>query len=33
MWEEITHPIINFNGGTVEVYEWISKGATDERKL
>ena len=24
MWGEITYPILNFNGTTVEVYEWIN---------
>ena len=24
MWDEITYPFPNFNGGTVEVWEWIS---------
>ena len=24
MWDEITYPFLNFNGATVEVYEWIS---------
>ena len=24
MWDEITYPFPNFNGGTVEVREWIS---------
>ena len=24
VWDEITYPFLNFNGGTVEVYEWIS---------
>ena len=24
MWNEITYPFPNFNGGTVEVWEWIS---------
>ena len=24
MWDEITHPFPNFNGATVEVWEWIS---------
>ena len=23
-WDEITYPFLNFNGATVEVYEWIS---------
>ena len=24
MWEEITYPFANFNGATVEIWEWIS---------
>ena len=24
MWDAITYPLLNFNGATVEVYEWIS---------
>ena len=24
VWDEITYPSLNFNGATVEVYEWIS---------
>ena len=24
VWEEITHPFPNFNGATVEVWEWLS---------
>ena len=24
MWDEITYPLLNFNGATVEVEEWIS---------
>ena len=24
VWDEITYPILNFNGATVEVQEWIS---------
>ena len=24
MWDEITYPFPNFNGATVEVWEWIS---------
>ena len=24
MWDEITYPFSNFNGCTVEVWEWIS---------
>ena len=24
MWDEITNPFPNFNGATVEVWEWIS---------
>ena len=24
MWDEITYPFLNFNGATVEVWEWIS---------
>ena len=24
MWDQITYPFFNFNGATVEVYEWIS---------
>ena len=24
VWDEITYPFLNFNGCTVEVYEWIS---------
>ena len=24
MWDEITYPFLNFNGATVEVYEWTS---------
>ena len=24
MWDEITHPFPNFNGVTVEVWQWIS---------
>ena len=24
VWGEITHPFLNFNGATIEVYEWIS---------
>ena len=24
VWDEITYPFLNFNGATVEVYEWIS---------
>ena len=25
MWDEITYPFPNFNGSTIEVWEWISK--------
>ena len=25
MWDEIIYPFLNFNGATIEVYEWISK--------
>ena len=24
VWDEITYPFLNFNGATVEVWEWIS---------
>ena len=24
VWYEISYPFLNFNGATVEVYEWIS---------
>ena len=24
IWDEITYPFLNFNGATVEVWEWIS---------
>ena len=24
VWDEITYPFPNFNGGTVEVWEWLS---------
>ena len=24
MWDEITYPFLNFNGATVEVWEWIT---------
>ena len=24
VWDEITYPFLNFNGATVEVYEWIT---------
>ena len=24
VWDEITYPVLNFNGATVEIYEWIS---------
>ena len=24
MWDEITYPFSNFNGSTIEVWEWIS---------
>ena len=24
IWDELTYPFLNFNGCTVEVYEWIS---------
>ena len=24
VWDEIIYPFLNFNGETVEVYEWIS---------
>ena len=24
VWDEITYSFLNFNGATVEVYEWIS---------
>ena len=24
VWDGITNPFLNFNGATVEVYEWIS---------
>ena len=24
VWDEITYPFLNFNGATVEVYEWMS---------
>ena len=28
VWDEITHPLPNFNGATVEVWEWISNFIT-----
>ena len=24
MWDEITYPFLNFNGATVEVWEWMN---------
>ena len=29
VWDEITYPFPNFNGGTVEVWEWISNFMPD----
>ena len=28
VWDDITYPFLNFNGATVEVYEWISNFIT-----
>ena len=36
MWDKITYPFLNFNGATVEVYEWINNSVphfTVELKL
>ena len=27
MWHEITYPFPNFNGSTIEVWEWISNSS------